>query len=198
MVQCLFCKYLGNQVSDFQSVFFSWKLRSICKFWIQNHFCAILGGQDGYETNVVLKQINSYLYCLILALKLQNLCQALQTGPRQALIAPKSLLLGLVTQTDWMDVITVIVLIIFKISGSSRLNNLVLIRIMLSRIAFCFANISAPKNRTKMVLYSKCAYGSQFLGEENNLRIRSLVAEILSKNPVSFFLGHPVYQTVLL
>ena len=40
-----------------------------------------------------------------------------------------------------------------------------------------------------MVLYSKCAYGSQFLGEENNLRIRSLVAEILSKNPVSFFLG---------
>ena len=43
-----------------------------------------------------------------------------------------------------------------------------------------------------MVLYSKCAYGSQFLGEENNLRIRSLVAEILSKNPVSFFLGHPV------
>ena len=43
-----------------------------------------------------------------------------------------------------------------------------------------------------MVLYSKCAYGSQFLGEENNLRIQSLVAEILSKNPVSFFLGHPV------
>ena len=50
MVQCLFCKYLRNQVSDFQSVFFSWKLRSICKFWIQSHFCAILGGQDIYET----------------------------------------------------------------------------------------------------------------------------------------------------
>ena len=30
---------------------------------------------------------------------------------------------------------------------------------------FCFANISAPFNRTKMVLYSKCAYGSQFSGE---------------------------------
>ena len=43
-----------------------------------------------------------------------------------------------------------------------------------------------------MVLYSKCAYGSQFSGEKNDLKIRSLVAEILSKNPVSFFLGHPV------
>ena len=49
-----------------------------------------------------------------------------------------------------------------------------------------------------MVLYSKCAYGSQFLGEENDLRIRSLVAEILSKNPVSFFLGHPVKKRKIL
>ena len=50
MVQCLFCKYLNNQALDFQIVFFSWKLRSICKFWIQNNFCATLGGQDIYKT----------------------------------------------------------------------------------------------------------------------------------------------------
>ena len=61
------------------------------------------------------------------------------------------------------------------------------------RTAFCFAHFSAPFNRTKMVLYSKCAYGSQFSGEKNDLKIRSLVAEILSKNPVLFFLGHPVH-----
>ena len=61
------------------------------------------------------------------------------------------------------------------------------------RTAFCFAHFSAPFNRTKMVLYSKCAYGSQFSGEKNDLKIRSLVAEILSKNPVLFFLGHPVF-----
>ena len=60
------------------------------------------------------------------------------------------------------------------------------------RTTFCFANFSAPFNRTKMVLYSKCVYGSQFSGEENDLKIRSLVAEISIKNPVSFFLGHPV------
>ena len=44
-----------------------------------------------------------------------------------------------------------------------------------------------------MVLYSKFAYGFQFSGEKNYLEIGYLVAEILSKNPVSFFLGHPVY-----
>ena len=60
------------------------------------------------------------------------------------------------------------------------------------RTAFCFAHFSAPFNRTKMVLYSKWPYGSQFSGEKKDLKIRSLVAEILSKNPVLFFLGHPV------
>ena len=60
------------------------------------------------------------------------------------------------------------------------------------RTAFCFVNISAPKNRSKMFEYSTRAYGSQFSGEKNGLKIRYLVAEILSKNPVSFFLGHPV------
>ena len=50
MVQCLFCKYLSNQALDFQMFFFSWQLRSIRKFWIQNHFCAILGEQGINKT----------------------------------------------------------------------------------------------------------------------------------------------------
>ena len=33
--------YLGNQVLAIQMVLFSWTLRSICIFWIPNHFCAI-------------------------------------------------------------------------------------------------------------------------------------------------------------
>ena len=45
-----------------------------------------------------------------------------------------------------------------------------------------------------MVLYSKFTYGSWFSGEKNYLKILHLVAEILGKNPVSFFLGHPVYM----
>ena len=53
-----------------------------------------------------------------------------------------------------------------------------------SRTPFCFVNFSAPFNRTEMVLYSKCAYGSQFSGEKNDLKIGYLVAEILSKKAV--------------
>ena len=44
-----------------------------------------------------------------------------------------------------------------------------------------------------MALYSKFAYGSQFSGEKIDLKIRYLVAEILSTNGVLFFWGHPVY-----
>ena len=38
-----------------------------------------------------------------------------------------------------------------------------------------------------MVLYTEFAYGSQFSGEKNYLKTLHLAAEILSKNPVSFF-----------
>ena len=50
-----------------------------------------------------------------------------------------------------------------------------------SRTAFCFINILGPYDRTEMVLYSKFAYGSQFSGEKNNLKIRYLVGEIFAK-----------------
>ena len=60
------------------------------------------------------------------------------------------------------------------------------------KIRFCFLNISAPRHRSKMFEYSTRAYGSQFLGEKNSLKIRYLVAEILIKNWGSFFSGHPV------
>ena len=49
------------------------------------------------KQNRILKLIISYSYCLIGASKQQNLHQA---GPKQALIAPKWLLVGLVTQTN--------------------------------------------------------------------------------------------------
>ena len=84
----------------FLNRFFTWKLRSICKFWIQNISVQYYGAEKFKKQNAVMKQINSYSYCLIVASKSQNLRQAPQTGPRRALIAPKLLLLGLVTQTD--------------------------------------------------------------------------------------------------
>ena len=35
---------------DLQTVFFFWKLRAICKFWVHTHFCAILGRWDICKT----------------------------------------------------------------------------------------------------------------------------------------------------
>ena len=51
-----------------------------------------------------------------------------------------------------------------------------------SRDPFC--NYISSFNYTEMVLHSKCAYGSQFSGENNELKIRHLVAEILTKKTV--------------
>ena len=41
-----------------------------------------------------------------------------------------------------------------------------------SRTPYCFPNISAPQNRTKLVLYSIFTYGSQFSEEKNGVEIR--------------------------
>ena len=112
MVQCLIFKYLSNQVSDFQMFFSHWKLRPICKFWIQNYFCAILGGRMFTKQNGVLEQIHSYSCCLKVASKPQNLCKPPLTGPTRALIAPKWRQVGLVTQTNWIDVKTVFILLV--------------------------------------------------------------------------------------
>ena len=46
----LFVIYLCNRETDFQTVFFVWKLRSISKFWIQNHLYAHSGGWDICKT----------------------------------------------------------------------------------------------------------------------------------------------------
>ena len=45
-----FCLISQQPCFRFSHRFFSWKLRSIRKFWIQNHFCAILGNRDIYKT----------------------------------------------------------------------------------------------------------------------------------------------------
>ena len=106
-----------------------------------NIFERCLGAEIFKKQNRILKLIISYSYCLIGASKQQNLHQA---GPKQALIAPKWLLVGQVTQTDWIDVITVFILIIFKIGGSSRLNNLSFYQNHLIRNSFLFCKYLSP------------------------------------------------------
>ena len=51
-----------NYAMELQTVFFFWKLRFICKFWIQNHFCAYLGDWDIWQTKWGYEAKNSYSY----------------------------------------------------------------------------------------------------------------------------------------
>ena len=73
------------------------------------------------------------------------LCKALPTGPRWTLIALRWLLVGLVTQTDWIDVITVFILIVYKICGSSKLNNLSFVQNNLINNLILFCKYLSPR-----------------------------------------------------
>ena len=114
-----------------------------------NIFEQCLGAEIFKKQNRILKLIISYSYCLIGASKQQNLHQA---GPKQALIAPKWLLVGLVTQTNWIDVITNFISIVFKICGSSKSNNLSFDQNHLIKNPILFRKYLSPKNRSKMLL----------------------------------------------
>ena len=163
----------------FLNRFFSWKLRSIHKFWIPNHICAILGGQDIHNTNYGSETDQLIFILSHIDLKTEKFVTSSTNWSKTVLIAPKWLLVRLVTQTDWINVITVFILIIFKMCGSSKSNNLSFDQNHLIKNLIFFANISAPKNRTEMIVYSKFAYGSQFSGENNYFKIRYLVTKIL-------------------
>ena len=71
----------------------------------------------------VLKQINSYSCCLIVALKRKKYLPSSANPPNMGPGSSQVVLVGLMTQTDWIEFITVFILIVFKIFGSSKLNN---------------------------------------------------------------------------
>ena len=113
---------------------------------------------------------------------------------RRALIAPKSLLVGLVTQTDWIGFITVFILIILKISVSSNLNNLGFDQNHLIENPILFCKYLRPLiSQRNGFVFKICVWITVFR-RKNDLKIQYLVAKILCKNPVLFFLGHPVFQ----
>ena len=89
--------------------------------------------------------------------------------------------MGQVTQADGINVVTGSFLIVFKICGSFRSNNLTFYQNYLIKNPILFCKYLSPKSCTKKVLYSEFAYGSHFSEEKNDLKIRYLVAEILSK-----------------
>ena len=129
--QFIYQSSYSNILQQFWNLFYTWK-KEILNFenWIKIDrerslsFRWKMGGRIFTKQNAVLKQINSYACCLMVASKPQNLRKALPTSQRRALIAPKWGLVGLVTQTNWIDVKTVFILIVFKIYRTSKSNNL--------------------------------------------------------------------------
>ena len=145
------------------------------------------------KQNAALKQINSYLYCLIVGLKRQNLHQAPKTGPRRALIAPKSLLVGQVTQSDWIDILTIFILIIFKCLGNSKLNDLSFDQNHLIKNPILFCKYFGPLilDRSGFV-FKICVWISVFRRKKQFENPMLGCQEICKINTAPFFLKHPV------
>ena len=88
------CLISPKPINRFLNRFFFWKLRSMCKFWIQNQFCAILGGWDICKTKAVSK-IDMYIFiltwsgphCLREALRCPNCPWVDQTPPERPVLA---------------------------------------------------------------------------------------------------------------
>ena len=182
------CLISPEPMNRFLNRFFFWKLRYICKFWIQNQFCAILGGWDIRETKRGSGR-DKYTFILTwsgphntrVALRCPDWFLTGLRGPKGPQVAPTGLPRGVratqgtvrISQGHSGDVRTT--------SGQYEYV------LVYSRTPYCFPNISAPQNRTKLVLYSKFTYVSQFSEEKNGLEICSLVPEIFNKQTFERF-----------
>ena len=122
-----------------------------------------------------------------MASKLQNLRQASKTGPRRALIAPKSFLVGLVTQSDWIDVLTVFILIIFEFFGNSKLNYLSFDQNHLIKNPILFCKYLTPQKLHRNGFVFKILVWIWIFKRKNNFNVWYLVADILSKVGGSIF-----------
>ena len=139
---------MGTRYQIIKRFFFPENWDPYARVEYSNIFEQCLGAEILKKQNRILKLIISYSYCLIGASKQQNLHQA---GPKQALIAPKWLLVGLVTQTNWIDVITNFISIVFKICGSSKSNNLSFDQNHLIKNPILFRKYLSPQKLLKNV-----------------------------------------------
>ena len=104
----LFVEYLSKRETNLQTVFFFWKLKSICKFWIQNHFCSILEDWDIWKTKDGFEVDK-----LIFILTRNSTCgsrlgwsQQTTKGPRQALLDPEYPLLTIIRALSYLNLST--------------------------------------------------------------------------------------------
>ena len=142
---------------ELQTVFFSWKLRSICKFWIQNHFSAILGGWDISKTKWGSRNSDNLILSYF---ELVHILKDKTRWPVWITWGLCVLIRGYHGQSGGCQ----------RPFGFSKAASDTAgqyeYQFFYFRSPFCFSNISAAWTHTELVLYSKFAYGSQFSGEK--------------------------------
>ena len=156
-----------NYVTELQTVFFSWKLRSICKFWIQNHFSAILGGRDISKTKWGFWNSDKLI---LLYFELVHILKDIWKENNYKTRWPVWITWGLCVLIRGYHGQSGGCQRPFGFSkAASDTAGQYEYQFFYFRSPFCFSNISAAWTHTELVLYSKFAYGSQFSGEKNGL-----------------------------
>ena len=103
-------------------------------------------------------------------------------------VAPKCLLGGLVTQTDWTDVITVFILVCLKLCGSTKSNNLSFYQNHLIKNPIFFCKYLSPKKlHNNGFIFKIFVWISIFMRKKSSLLIRFLVVKIWNKLGGSFY-----------
>ena len=96
-----FCLISRQPNIRFSNSFFSWKLRYIHKFWIQNHFCEILGDQDIYKTKYGSKTDHCIFMLSHIGLKTSKFAQKSANWPKTGPVSPQVAPSGL-SNTNWL------------------------------------------------------------------------------------------------
>ena len=131
-----------------------------------------------------------------MASKPQNLHKAPPTGPRRALIAPKWRLVGLVTQTNWIDVKTVYILVVFKIYRTSKSNNWSFNHNNLIKNPILFCKYLSPlKSHRNGFVFKIYIWISVFRRKKQFENPMLGCWDICKINTAPFFFKHPVFLT---
>ena len=126
-------------------------------------------------------------------LKTRKFVQSSANWPKTALIAPKWLLVGLVTQTNSIDVKTVFILAVFKTYRTSKSNNLSFDHnnLIKNPILFC-KFLSSLKSHRNGFVFKICVWISVFRRKQTCKTPILGCRDICKISTATFFLKHPV------
>ena len=172
--------------------FFFWKLRPICKFWVQNHSCALLGGWDICKTKWG-SEIHKFIFIWTwsgphstgMALRCPNWpltgLEALR-GLKLPKLVPQGLTGPVRCQSGHFEV---------NLTLLRSLQVIPNLTLSVSEPHFVLQISHLPNMAQKWFCTQNLHMGLSFQKKKNGLEIRFLGPEILSKYKRSIFFGTP-------